>query len=93
MCFVNILPQKAKNVKMGESKMESTAKFISPLERPSYPTLDRVKVGNDFLGKWLNKIQTVTAKDVLTKFNAEGALANYERVAAGEKGGHVGPPW
>ena len=73
--------------------MESAAKFISPLERPSYPTLDRVKVGNDFLGTWLNKIQTVTAKDVLTKFNAEGALSNYERVIAGEKGGHVGPPW
>ena len=60
---------------------------------PSYPELDNVTVNGGFFGDFLKKIRTVTAKDVLKKFNSEGALANYERVADGLSGGHIGPPW
>ena len=60
---------------------------------PSYPELCNVTVNSGFFGDFLRKIGTVSARDILKKFNSEGALANYERVARGESGGHVGPPW
>ena len=60
---------------------------------PSYPDLLSITVNEGFFGDLLKKIGTVTAKDVLKKFNSEGALANYERVANGMTGDHIGPPW
>ena len=60
---------------------------------PCYPKLERVDVNSGLFGDFLKKIRTVSAKDILKKFNSEGALSNYERVANGEIGGHIGPPW
>ena len=60
---------------------------------PSYPALENVDVNGGFFGDFLKKIRTVSARDILEKFNSEGALSNYEHVAKGEKADHVGPPW
>lgn len=60
---------------------------------PSYPSLDRVTLGDGFIPSLLRKIHTVSAFDILEKFENEGALNNYRRVADGESGGHIGPPW
>ncbi len=60
---------------------------------PCYPELKNVDINNGFFGDFLKKIYTVSANDILKKFNSEGALSNYERVANNEKGGHIGPPW
>lgn len=60
---------------------------------PCYPELERVDVNSGLFGDFLKKIRTVSARDILKKFNSEGALSNYERVANGESGGHIGPPW
>ena len=69
--------------------MRASAKNILPC----YPDLERVDVTSGLFGDFLKKIRTVSAKDILKKFNSEGALSNYERVANGEIGGHIGPPW
>lgn len=69
--------------------MSASAKNILPC----YPDLERVDVTGGLFGDFLKKIRTVSAKDILKKFNSEGALSNYERVAKGEIGGHIGPPW
>ncbi|MBQ8311003.1 MAG: glycoside hydrolase family 127 protein [Clostridia bacterium] len=58
-----------------------------------YPELKNVDINGAYFGGFLKKIRTVSAKDILEKFNSEGALSNYERVANGENGGHIGPPW
>ncbi len=69
--------------------MSTSAKNILPC----YPDLERVDVTSGLFDDFLKKIRTVSAKDILKKFNSEGALSNYERVATGEIGGHIGPPW
>ena len=60
---------------------------------PCYPELESVDVNGGFFGDFLKKIGRISAKDILKKFNSEGALSNYERVANRESGGHIGPPW
>ena len=60
---------------------------------PAYPSLDRVSVADGFIPDLLRKIHTVSAYDIFNKFTKEGAIENYCRVANGENGGHVGPPW
>ena len=69
--------------------MKNAAKNILP----DYPALKRVSLNGGYFGDWSRMISKVSAKDILYKFNSEGALANYERVARGESKGHVGPPW
>lgn len=60
---------------------------------PAYPSLRDVRLCDDRFSSWIDKIFEITVPDVLNKFEADGALENYKRVAAGEKGGHHGPPW
>jgi len=60
---------------------------------PYFPALENIDVNGGYFGDFLEKIRTVSAKDILKKFNSEGALSNYERVAKGAQGGHIGPPW
>jgi len=60
---------------------------------PTYVNIADITVTDPFFSPFLDRIRTVSAPDILKKFLAEGAVANYERVARGERGGHVGPPW
>ena len=60
---------------------------------PTYPSLDRVTLGDGFIPSLLRKIHTISTYDIFDKFTKEGAIENYNRVANGESGGHVGPPW
>ena len=60
---------------------------------PNYPDLHTVKLNDKRFAPWLDKIFQVTVPDVLNKFEADGALENYDRVASHECGGHNGPPW
>lgn len=69
--------------------MENVSKNISPV----YPKTGETRINGGFFGDWMKMVTTVSAKDILKKFDSEGALANYERVARGETGGHIGPPW
>lgn len=60
---------------------------------PDYPKLRSVKLIDKTFTPWIDNICKITVRDVLAKFEKDGALVNYERVAAGKKGGHAGPPW
>ncbi|MBO5127292.1 MAG: glycoside hydrolase family 127 protein, partial [Clostridia bacterium] len=60
---------------------------------PTYVNIANITVTDPFFAPFLDRIRTVSAPDILKKFLAEGAIGNYERVARGETGGHVGPPW
>lgn len=60
---------------------------------PCYPDIARVHMCDSRFAPWLDKICKITVPDILTKFEKDGAINNYERVAAGLKGGHGGPPW
>lgn len=53
----------------------------------------KTEVTDSFFAPFLDKIIDVTTPDILTKFIAEGAMENYERVINGERGGHNGEPW
>ncbi len=66
---------------------------ISKNFSPDYPALKNIVLKDGYFADFAKMISTVSAKDILAKFNSEGALGNYERVARGEKGGHIGPPW
>ena len=57
--------------------------------------LQDVKLDGDFWGPRMEQWATVTANDVLNKFERDGILANFDSVAAGKRdiGKHVGPPW
>ncbi len=60
---------------------------------PTYAGIANITVDDPFFTPFLDRIRTVSAPDILRKFLAEGAIGNYQRVARGEIGGHVGPPW
>ena len=57
--------------------------------------LENVKIDGGFWGPRMEQWATVTANDVLNKFERDGILANFDSVAAGKRdiGKHVGPPW
>lgn len=60
------------------------------------PAHKQVRFTGGFWAEQLEKIRTVTVWDVLTKFendHEEGIMKNYEWVAEGKPGEHVGPPW
>ena len=59
------------------------------------PALQDVSVDDQFWSPRLQQWATVTANDVLDKFEKDGILANFDSVAAGKRdiGKHVGPPW
>lgn len=55
-----------------------------------------VAITEGFWKEKLDKIHRTTVHDILEKFehdHEEGIMKNYEWVAAGERGRHVGPPW
>lgn len=60
---------------------------------PSYPALEQVSLGEGEWKDWLEKVYTVTATDVLNKFEKEGILENYRMLAAGKTGNHRGLAW
>jgi len=60
------------------------------------PRHKQVKIVDGFWKEVLDKIHTVTVFDVLEKFEKdhdEGIMKNYEWVAEGKTGKHIGPPW
>jgi len=60
---------------------------------PCYAKITDVHITDPFFAPFIEKIRSVTTPDVFEKFLKDGAVENYERVAAGKKGGHAGPPW
>ena len=52
-----------------------------------------VRVDDAFWSPKLRTYFTVTLRDTLDKLERDGAVENLRRVAAGETGGHKGPPW
>ncbi|MGE4285472.1 MAG: glycoside hydrolase family 127 protein [Phycisphaerae bacterium] len=52
-----------------------------------------VTIEDSFWSPKLEVWRSTTLTDVLDKFEESGAFRNFDRVAAGEKGGHEGPPW
>ena len=73
--------------------MDKKTKNLTPRPLVSFPDLHRVTLGDGGVAAWMKHIADVTAKDILLKFNQEGSMANYDRVANGLTGGHVGNPW
>lgn len=57
------------------------------------PDLKDVTVFDSFWAPFIEKIRTVTLIDMLDKFETNGYFNNYDMVARGEKGNHIGPPW
>lgn len=71
--------------------MAEISKNILP--SPNIPELKNVRLTDKRFKEWTDKICEITVPDVLAKFENDGALANYERVAEGKSKGHRGPPW
>lgn len=60
------------------------------------PEHRKVQITEGFWKKELDKIHHITVWDVLNKFehdHEDGIMKNYEWVAEGKSGKHVGPPW
>ncbi len=56
----------------------------------------QVRIEGGFWGERLERIHGVTVRDVLGKFerdHGDGLMKNYEWVAEGRPGKHIGPPW
>lgn len=63
------------------------------MERPDHK---QVRITEGFWKEQLDRIHHVTVWDILNKFEHDhdaGIMKNYEWVAQGASGGHVGPPW
>lgn len=60
---------------------------------PAYPDVRDVSVTDGFFAPFVEKIRDQTIPDVLQKFENDGVIENYERVAAHLTGGHGGAPW
>ncbi len=70
-----------------DRKNDSSAKLHLPVR------LQQVQIDDAFWAPKLELLRTVTLGDVFTKFEKDGAFANFDRVAQGLKGGHRGSPW
>ncbi len=62
-------------------------------EKTRYADLHGVKVTDPFYRPFLDKLRRVSVPDVFRKFEGQGVMENYFRVARGEAGGHAGEPW
>ena len=63
-------------------------------QRRLYPaTIANVRLDDDFWSPKMAVLRSVTVNDVFDKFERDGALANFDRVAQGLTGGHLGAPW
>ena len=67
----------------------------SPQGALSVPPLQDVSLDGGFWGPKMSQWATITANDVLDKFERDGIFANFDSVAAGKRdiGFHAGPPW
>lgn len=54
---------------------------------------DYVRLKDARFAPFEKNIREISAFDILDKFEKDGAMENYRRVARGEKGGHAGFPW
>ena len=55
--------------------------------------VEQVTIQDDFWSPKLKLWQAVTVRDCFAKFAREGTFTNFDRVRAGQTGGHNGPPW
>lgn len=65
-------------------------------ERMARPAHGSVQITEGFWKEQLDKIHRITVWDVLNKFEHDheaGIMKNYEWVAEGKTGEHIGPPW
>lgn len=62
--------------------------------RPLKPiAIADVIVDDEFWSPKLRVWRDITIPDAFAKFDRDGAFTNFDRVAAGESGGHAGRPW
>lgn len=61
--------------------------------QPRYPAVEKVILQDSFYLPFTENICKITVPDVLAKFEKDGAVENYLRIARGELGQHSGYPW
>ena len=61
--------------------------------QPQYPAVEKVTLQDGFYLPFTENICKITVPDVLAKFEKDGAIENYLRIARGERGQHGGYPW
>jgi DUF1680 family protein len=76
-----------------ETPRALNASTASPYRRLFPAGVADVRLADDFWSPKLGQLRTVTVNDVFDKFERDGALANFDRVAHGLSGGHRGAPW
>jgi len=64
-----------------------------PFRRLRPASVRDVRITDSFWAPKLHTLRTVTINDAFDKFERDGALANFDRVAQGLSGGHCGFPW
>ena len=55
--------------------------------------IERVTITDPFFSPKLDTWRSVTIQDALGKFEKDGVIENFDRVARGDKGGHKCEPW
>ncbi|MDR3688697.1 MAG: glycoside hydrolase family 127 protein [Fimbriimonas sp.] len=55
--------------------------------------IKQVKIDDDFWAPKMKVWREVTIPDCFTKFEKDGALANFDKISSGAGGEHGGPPW
>jgi DUF1680 family protein len=85
--MANAYAGRAMSDKSGTQQRAESARQLFPA------SVRDVQVTDLFWTPKLNTLRTVTVNDVFDKFERDGALANFDRVAQGLSGGHSGPPW
>lgn len=73
----------------------SRSRALNPIKKlPLVPLpIERVHIDDAFWAPKLKVWRAVTIADCFTKFEKDGALSNFDRVASGGGGEHGGPPW
>jgi DUF1680 family protein len=78
------------------SNQTDTEKIISTnLHRLEPVPIENVIIDDDFWAPKRKVWQQVTLRDCFKKFESDrgGAINNFDKVRAGQTGGHAGPPW
>lgn len=68
------------------------ARAEAPVPLTAVP-IERVRIDDPFWSPKRSVWRDVTIKDCLDKFDRDGVIENFDRVAKGEKGGHRQAPW
>ena len=97
--FVSVGPRSGfgqSGMNAAQSDQANTEKSGSTkLNRLEPVSLQFVEVDDEFWAPKRKVWQEVTIRDCFAKFESDrgGAINNFDKVRAGQTGGHAGPPW